>query len=98
MTREDAKNKCHGIAYPEAFIQALEALGLLKFEEEKKDIIGEAKLIVTRSFTQIDAQTTNELYQTIIGLLAHIDQQPYKKGSKVVIEKDDRSRHIGRLI
>lgn len=35
MTREEAiKNCCHGIAYPEIFIQALEALGLIEFDKE----------------------------------------------------------------
>lgn len=34
FTRAEAiQNKCHGIAYPEAFIQALEAMGLIKFKE-----------------------------------------------------------------
>lgn len=35
MTRAEAIAKCHGINYPEAFIQALETLGLLKFENQK---------------------------------------------------------------
>jgi hypothetical protein len=36
FTREYAiKHKCHGIAYPETLIQALEALGLIKFKEEE---------------------------------------------------------------
>lgn len=39
MTREEAKSKCHGIAYPEAFIQALEALGLIKFDEPKRKYV-----------------------------------------------------------
>jgi len=34
MTRKEAVAKCHGIAYPEAFVQALEALGLLHVREE----------------------------------------------------------------
>lgn len=32
MTRQEAISKCHGMAFPETFIQALEALGLIEFE------------------------------------------------------------------
>lgn len=36
-TKEEAiKNCCHGLAYPQAFTQALEALGLIKFKEKEK--------------------------------------------------------------
>jgi hypothetical protein len=35
ITRKEAIAKCHGIAYPEAFVQALEALGLIKIEPEE---------------------------------------------------------------
>lgn len=34
MTRQEAIAKCYGIAHPEAFIQALEAIGLIKFKEK----------------------------------------------------------------
>lgn len=38
-TREEAINNCcHGLNCPEAFIQALEALGLVRFEEDKSPI------------------------------------------------------------
>lgn len=39
MTREEAIKKCHGIMYPHVFIQALEALGLIKFDESKRKYI-----------------------------------------------------------
>lgn len=52
-SREDAiKNCCYGIAHPEAFIQALEALGLIKFQEEKYlviDIVEPSKVIIKRN-------------------------------------------------
>jgi hypothetical protein len=35
MTRKEAISKCHGIAYPEVFVQALEALGVIKTKEEE---------------------------------------------------------------
>lgn len=35
ITRKEAISKCHGIAYPEAFVQALEALRLMSFKEEE---------------------------------------------------------------
>jgi hypothetical protein len=38
MTRKEAIAKCYGIAYPEAFVQALEALGLIKTEPVHSDI------------------------------------------------------------
>jgi len=36
MTRKEAIAKCHGIAHPEALVQALEALGLIEFEHESE--------------------------------------------------------------
>jgi hypothetical protein len=48
MTREHAiKHCCHGIAYPEAHVQMLEALGLIKFDDpaksEREKLIDEAQ-------------------------------------------------------
>jgi len=37
FTREDAVKKCHGMAYPQVFVQAIEALGLIKFKEPVKE-------------------------------------------------------------
>jgi hypothetical protein len=33
FTRDEAIKKCHGISHPECFVQALEAMGLIKFKE-----------------------------------------------------------------
>ncbi len=80
MTRKEAiENCCHGIAYPEAFIQALEALGLIKFDEPKRKYIffphpdaGKDNV----SVYQDDAIKTLNEYGYVVGKEA--DLVPYK--------------------
>lgn len=58
FTRAEAIQKCHGINHPECFVQALEAMGLIKFKEPESKT---PESVLRKSIERQLAHSTGEI-------------------------------------